>query len=102
MSTDGFTVLMSDLLKAADVFQFQSGVLSTVMPADGPVVPDGGGVGINQAMQQATQLLGTKNAQLAAAISRHATGLRDAHAKYANSETDLSNLATEITNPDSI
>jgi 4-aminobutyrate aminotransferase-like enzyme len=102
MSADGFKVLMSDLLKAADVFQDQSGVLSTVMPADGPVVPDGGGAGINQAMQAAVQQLGTNNAQLAAAIGRHATRLRDAHAEYANTESHLADLAYEITNPDAI
>jgi hypothetical protein len=102
MSANDFQVLMSALLNAADVFQEQSGVLSNVMPADGPVVPDGGATDINQAMQAATQLLGTKNAQLAAAISQHATGLRDAHAKYANSESDLAKLAYEITNPDTI
>lgn len=102
MGTDGFKVLMSDLLKAADVFQQQSGVLSRVMPGDGPVVPDGGASDINQAMQAAAQLLGTKNAQLAAAISQHGTLLQDAHAKYANSESDLANLAYQITNPDAI
>ncbi len=102
MSADGFQVLMSALLKAADVFQEQSGVLSRVMPADGPVVPDGGGADINQAMQAAARLLGTMNASLAAAISQHATGLGDAHAKYANSESGVAKLAYEITNPDSI
>jgi hypothetical protein len=102
MSANGFQVLMSDLLKAADVFSVQSGVLSRVMPDDGPVVPDGGGAGINQAMQQAARQLGTENAQLAAAISQHATRLREAHAKYANSESDVANLAYQITNPDSI
>jgi predicted component of type VI protein secretion system len=102
MSTNGFQVLMSDLLNAATVFQEQSGVLSRVMPAGGPVVPDGGGADINQAMQAATQKLGSLNAQLAAAISQHATRLREAHTEYANSENDVENLAYQITNPDSI
>ena len=102
MSANGFQVLMSDLLKAADVFQEQSGVLSRVMPAGGPAVPNGGGADVNTAMQAAVRLLGTMNAQLAAAISQHATRLRDAHAKYANSESDIENLAYQITNPDSI
>lgn len=102
MSTNGFQVLMSDLLKAADVFQVQSGVLSRVMPDDGPAVPDGGGAAINQAMQQATRQLGAENAQLAAAISQHATRLREAHATYANSESDIEKLAYQITNPDKI
>jgi Family of unknown function (DUF6317) len=102
MSANGFKVLMSDLLKAADVFQDQSGVLSRLMSADGPDVPDGGGADINQAMQEAAQQLGTDNAELAAAISRHATRLRDAHATYANAEGHLAKLAYEITNPDPI
>jgi hypothetical protein len=102
MSADGFKVLMSDLLEAAGVFQDQSGVLSTLMPADGPAVPDGGGADINQAMQAAAQQLGTNNAQLAAAIGRHAIRLRDAHATYANTEGHLAKLAYEITNPDPI
>jgi hypothetical protein len=102
MSADGFQVLMSALLKAAGVFQEQSGVLGNVMPGDGLAVPDGGGAGVNQAMQQAVQLLGTRNAQLAAAISHHSTLLRQAHTTYAHAEKDLENLATEITNPDAI
>lgn len=102
MSADGFQVLMSDLLKAADVFQGQSGVLSEVMSADGPVVPDGGGADIDQAMQAAARQLGTMHAQLAAAISQHATRLREAHARYAKSESDLAKLAYQITNPDTI
>lgn len=102
MSANGFQVLMSDLLKAADVFQEQSGVLSRVMPAGGPAVPNGGGADVNTAMQAAVRLLGTMNAQLAAAISQHATRLRDAHAKYANSDIDVASLANQIINPDKI
>jgi len=93
---------MSSLLKAADVFQGQSGVLGNVLPADGPGIADAGGADINQAMQAAARQLGTMNAQLAAAISQHATRLLDAHAKYENSESDVAKLAYEITNPDSI
>jgi predicted component of type VI protein secretion system len=102
MSAHGFQVLMSQLLTAAGMFQEESGVLSRVMPADGPVVRDAGGADINQAMQTAVGKLGTMNAQLAAAILQHATRLQDAHTKYANDESDLANLAFKITNPDSI
>lgn len=93
---------MSALLTAAGVFQEKSVMLGNVMPADGPAVPDGGGVGVNQAMQQAVQLLGTRNAQLATAISHHSTLLQQAHTTYAHAEKDLEKLATEITNPDPI
>lgn len=102
MSGDDFQVLLSALLKAAQVFQEQSAALSNVIPADGPVVRDGGGADVNHAMQAAASQLGTMNAQLAAAIGQHATRLQGAHATYANSEGDISKLAYDITNPDSI
>jgi hypothetical protein len=102
MSGDDFQVLMSDLLKAAKLFQEQSSVLSNVIPPDGPVVRDGGGADVNHAMQAAASQLGTMNAQLAAAIGQHATRLQDAHTKYANDEGDIAKLAYDITNPDSI
>jgi 4-aminobutyrate aminotransferase-like enzyme len=92
-----FSVVMNDLLTAADAFQQQSGVLSQMMPSDGPQpVPSGGDTAIDNAMHQAAQLLGELHSQLATAISRHGTDLQDAHDKYYKTETQLGQVASEL------
>jgi hypothetical protein len=99
MSTAGFHVFMADLLKAASTFEEQSGVLNAVMPAGGPACPDGGGSDINQIMQAAAAMLGLEHTNLAAVVGQHATRLRAAYQAYSKSETGVSKLAYEITNP---
>lgn len=92
-----FSVVMNDLLTAANAFQQQSGVLTQIMPGGGPQpVPSGGDTAIDNAMRQAAQLLGELHSQLATAISRHGTDLQDAHNKYYKTETQLSQVASEL------
>lgn len=102
MSSAGFQVFMADLLKAASTFEEQSGVLNAVMPAGGPACPDGGSGDINQTMQAAAAMLGIEHTSLATVVGQHATRLRAAHQTYAKSETSVSKLAYEITNPGNI
>ena len=102
MSSAGFQVFMADLLKAASTFEEQSGVLNAVIPGGGPACPDGGSSDINQAMRAAAAMLGLEHTTLATVVGQHATKLREAHQTYSKSETGVSKLAYEITNPGEI
>jgi hypothetical protein len=102
MSSDGFKVLMADLLAASNVFQEEAGALAALMPVTGPGRPDGGSADINQALQGAADTIGLLNTQLVAVLGQHAGRLQAAHQTYAKSETSVSKLAYEITNPGDI
>lgn len=102
MTADGYQVFLADLLKTAQAFQEQAGVLSAIMPAGGPACPDGGSADIDHAMQGAAQLLGVLHTQLTTVISQHAARLRAAHARYSGAERQAAGLAYQITNPGAV
>lgn len=97
MSGAGFQVVLPDLERMAGVFRRESTVLGAIMPADGPPCPDGGGAGIDAAMNAAVSLLGILHQQLAAVIGEHAGKLQAAHDNYENTETGLAQLAARLT-----
>jgi hypothetical protein len=99
MSSDGFKVFMADLLTASNVFQEQSGVLGALMPVTGPAHPDGGSSDINQALLGAADTVGLLNTQLTVVLAQHAERLQAAHQTYSKSDTSVSKLAYEITDP---
>jgi hypothetical protein len=68
------------LLRLADAFQFQSGVLRSIMNADGPACPDGGAEDLDQALRKAAQLLGLLHEQLTVVTGQQARALRAAAA----------------------
>jgi hypothetical protein len=66
------------LLRLADAFQYQSGVLRAIMNADGPACPDGGAGDLDQALRKAAQLLGLLHEQLTIVTGQQASVLRAA------------------------
>jgi hypothetical protein len=68
------------LLRLADAFEHQSGVLRAVMNAGGPACPDGGGADLDEALRKAARLLGLLHEQLTVATGQQASVLRAAAA----------------------
>lgn len=83
--TGGFTVVMSDLQRAASAFDAESGRLRGLIPASGPACPDGGGE-IDGALHAVLSRIGSLNASLTGALAAHGRRLAQAHANYAHAE----------------
>lgn len=97
--SDGFQVVMSDLLSASTTFRKQSRTLEAIMPGDGPVCPDGGDAVIDGAMRLLAQAIGVARSRAAAALDGHAEKLVQAHANYARTEESLTELSRQIVDP---
>ena len=96
MAGDGYSVVMSDLQRAADTFDAESGKLRGLMPAGGPACPDGGGGGIDGALHAVLSGIGSLNASLAAAMAAHGRKLAQAHANYSHAEISSAQLCNDL------
>jgi Family of unknown function (DUF6317) len=97
--SDGFQVVMSDLLSASSTFRVQSRDLDAIMPADGPACPDGGAAVIDAAMRMLAQTIGVVHQRAATALDGHAEKLVEAHTNYASTEESLTQLSRQIDDP---
>jgi Family of unknown function (DUF6317) len=93
---DGFTVVMSDLQRAANTFDAEAGKLRGLMPASGPACPDGGGGEIDGALRAVLSGLGSLNASLAAAMAAYGRKLAQAHANYSHAEITSTQLCNDL------
>lgn len=80
--SSGFQVMVADLAQASGTFHDEAGVLTAVMPPDGPACPNCGGDGADEALQTVVEALGALHMQLASVIDGHAQKLQTAHDKY--------------------
>jgi hypothetical protein len=100
--SDGFQVVLSDLLAAATTFGTEAGTYQALIPADGPACPDGGDAAVNQGLQAAVQLIGALHLAAVGAIAADSAKLRQAHGRYANTEESLTQLCNQISSPGKI
>lgn len=95
--SDGYQVVMGDLLSMAKTFGQESKTLSGAQHAAGVSVPDGGDGTINSALAVAVQAAGLATGQLAAVVDSHSQKLTSAYQKYQDAEQTSSQLCQELT-----
>jgi len=91
--SDGFQVVLRDLLALSGAFRSEAGTCKAIMPGDGPACPDGGDGAVNGMMRAVTEAVGLAHLQLSGAMDLHAVKLRAAHDRYSDTETSLAQLA---------
>jgi Family of unknown function (DUF6317) len=97
--SNGFQVVMSDLLAASATFHTESATFEAIMPDGGPPCPDGGDASFNQNLQVVTEMIGTLHHQAAAVMDSDSSKLKTAHDRYANTEENLTQLCNQISDP---
>jgi len=97
--SDGFQVVMSDLLDASATFGTEAATYKAIMPADGPACPDGGDGAFNQSLQAVARLIGALHLQAAGVMEADSAKLRKAHGNYAHTEESLTQLCHQISSP---
>jgi hypothetical protein len=95
--SDGFQVVMSDLLSASGVFERESATLKGAVPGGGPRAADGGDGVINAAMSDVLRAAALTTGQLAAVIDSHSQKLRTAYDRYHDAEESNTQLAQQLT-----
>lgn len=106
--SDGYEVVMSEVLNASRVFGQQAQAL-TELPLPGGAhntasacvpgsLPDGGDATLNAAIGDVLQAAGMTTGQLAAVISGHATKLQACYGKYHAAEESNAQLFGQLLN----
>ena len=95
--SDGYEVLMADLLAMSRTFTKESQTLSTAVGAAGVSAPDGGDATINAALAAALQAAGLTTGQLAAVVADHGTKLDGAYRQYRDTEEGNVQLCQQLT-----
>jgi Family of unknown function (DUF6317) len=95
--SDGYSVVMDDVLSMAQAFKKESGVLSGAVSAAGVSAPDGGDGVVNSALSGALKAAGMATGQLAAVIGSHGDKLNTAYQKYLTAEQSSAQLCQELT-----
>lgn len=95
--SDGYQVVMADLLSASGVFADESRTLSEAVADGGPRAPDGGDAVINAALPDALRAAVLTTGQLAAVIDSHAQKLRTAYDRYHDAEETNTQLCQQLT-----
>ena len=97
--SDGFQVVVSDLLATAATFREQARAFDAIMPGDGPACPDGGDGVIDTAMRALAEAMGLLHLRAAAVLDGHADKLVVAHGNYDHTEESLTWLSRQIADP---
>ena len=95
--SDGYQVLVDDLLGMAQSFGKESLVLSGAVSAAGVTTPDGGDGVINAALSGALKAAGMATSQLAAVVGSHGDKLNTAYKQYLTAEQSSTKLCRELT-----
>jgi len=95
--SDGYSVVMDDVLSMAQTFARESRTLSGAVGAAGLSVPDGGDGVINAALSGALKAAGMATSQLAAVVGSHGDKLNTAYQKYLTAEQSSAQLCQELT-----
>lgn len=95
--SDGYQVVVSDLLSMAHTFGQESGTLSGAQGAAGVSVPDGGDGTVNSALSNVVQAAGLATGQLAAVVDSHSQKLASAYKQYQDAEQTSLQLCQELT-----
>jgi hypothetical protein len=94
--SDGFQVVMSDLLSASGVFERESGKLKSAVPHGWPRPVDGGDGVINAALSNALHAASLTTGQLAAVINEHSAKLHAAYERYHSAEESNTQLCHQL------
>jgi 3-oxoacyl-(acyl-carrier-protein) synthase len=95
--SDGYAVLMADLLAMSRTFTRESQTLSTAAGAAGVSAPDGGDATVNAALAAALQAARLTTGQLSAVIAGHGTKLDGAYRQYREAEESNVQLCQQLT-----
>lgn len=95
--SDGYQVLMGDLLGMSQTFDQESTVLNGAVSGGGVTAPDGGDGMINSALANALQTAGLATGQLGAVVGNHGQKLLTAYQKYQGAEQDSTQLCQKLT-----
>jgi len=95
--SDGYSVVMDDVLSMAQTFTRESRTLSGAVSAAGVSAPGGGDGVINRALSDALQAAGMATSQLAAVVGSHGDKLSTAYQKYLTAEQTSARLCQELT-----
>ena len=95
--SDGYQVLVDDLLGMAQSFGKESLVLSGAVSAAGVSDPDGGDGTVNAALSNALKCVGLATGQLAAVVGGHGDKLTGAYQRYRDAEQSSARLCQELT-----
>lgn len=95
--SDGYTVLMTELLAMARTFSKEAQALSRAVSPGAARAPDGGDPTINAALSEALRTAGLTTGQLAAVVASHGTKLNSAWQKYHDTEQTNARLCQQLT-----
>lgn len=95
--SDGYSVVMDDVLSMAQTFGKESGTLLGAVSAAGVSAPDGGDGMINSALSGALKAAGMATSQLAAVAGSHGDKLNTAYRQYRDAEQTSMQLCQELT-----
>lgn len=95
--SDGYQVVLSDLLSMAQIFGNESRTLSGAVSAAGVSAPDGGDGTVNAALSNALMAAGLATGQLGAVVESHGQKLSSAYQQYRDAEQSSTRLCQELT-----
>jgi hypothetical protein len=95
--SDGYSVVMSDVLSMAQSFKKESGTLSSAVSEAGVSTPDGGDGVINTALSGVLQAAGMATGQLGAVVASHGDKLNTAYTQYLDAEQSNAKLCQDLT-----
>jgi len=95
--SDGYQVLMGDLLSMAQAFRTESGTITGAESEAGVRAPDGGDGAVTAALANAVRAAGLATGQLGAVVSSHGDKLSTATKKYQDAEQSSAQLVQELT-----
>ncbi len=95
--SDGYQVLLGDLLGMAQAFGNESRTLSGAVSAAGVSDPDAGDGTANRALSNALKSAGMATGQLGAVVGSHGDKLTTAYRKYQDAEQSSAQLCQDLT-----
>lgn len=94
-----YTVILDDLVGAADTFHREAKAFAAIVPTDGPPRPDGGDAAVNGMMQCVLEALGGLHLAVAGAVDNHGGQLQTAHDNYQKCEVSMRELYDDLIDP---
>jgi hypothetical protein len=95
--SDGYQVVMAEVLSASRVFAAESGTVAGTVAGGGPPTADGGDAVVDNALADALRAAAMTTGQLAAVIDSHAGKLRTAYERYKDAEETNVQLCRQLT-----
>lgn len=95
--SDGYEVLMADLLAMARAFDKESRAAFHAVPSTGVHAVNGGSSAVNGALAEALRAAGLTTSQFAAVVAGHGQKLNGAYHDYQNAEESNAQLIQQLT-----